>query len=54
MNPKPRASSKDPSLKARKDLFFDDTPVAWSASDTPRKPFKEYLRETPRLPCLHW
>lgn len=45
MDPKPRRS-KDPSLKARKDLFFDDTPDA----DTPRKPFKEYLRDTPSAP----
>ena len=51
MDSKSRSSSrKDPSLKARKDLFFDDTPIASSDSDAPRKPFKDYVRETPAAP----
>ncbi len=50
MDPKPRSPGKDPSLKARKDLFFDDTPTAAPVSDTPRKPFKDYVRETPATP----
>lgn len=49
MDSKPRSRGKDPSLKARKDLFFDDTPAV-SDSDVSRKPFRDYLHETPPAP----
>ena len=41
--------NEEQSIKARARLIYDDEPLV-SGSSTPRKPFSEYLRETPPTP----
>ncbi len=41
--------SEEQSIKERARLIYEDEPIA-SGPSTPRKPFSEYLKETPPTP----